>query len=243
MKGVDISHYQKGLTIRQIREAGKDFAIIKVTEGTWLKDAAAFDFYREAYELGFPVGCYCYSHALTGEEAQREARFLLDTIKGSPMPCGVFLDIETPEQRALSSEQLMAVAEGWCGTICKAGYVPGVYGSEGNLWSKLSLDSLPDDCLVWVAHYGRQPVIPCDLWQSSDSGSIGGVSVDTDETRSDRFRMIVEKGFVLSQTAAAGSAEKTPDISGAMALLAGYLQTEAFQKGFLAYIQKTEESE
>ena len=31
MKGVDISHYQKGLTIRQIREAGKDFAIIKVT--------------------------------------------------------------------------------------------------------------------------------------------------------------------------------------------------------------------
>ena len=86
MKGVDISHYQKGLTIRQIREAGKDFAIIKVTEGTWLKDAAAFDFYREAYELGFPVGCYCYSHALTGEEAQREARFLLDTIKGSPCP-------------------------------------------------------------------------------------------------------------------------------------------------------------
>ena len=243
MKGVDISHYQKGLTIRQIREAGKDFAIIKVTEGTWLKDAAAFDFYREAYEMGFPVGCYCYSHALTGEEAQREARFLMDTIKGFPMPCGVFLDIETPEQLALSPEQLMAVAEGWCGTICKAGYVPGVYGSEGNLRSKLSPDSLPDDCLVWVAHYGRQPVIPCDLWQSSDSGSIGGVSVDTDEAGSKRFVALVNRGFGLSQTAPAGSAEKTPDISGAMALLAGYLQTEAFQKGFLTYIQKTEESE
>ena len=243
MKGVDISHYQKGLTIRQIREAGNDFAIIKATEGTRLKDAAAFDFYREAYEMGFPVGCYCYSHALTEEEAQREARFLIDTIKGFPMPCGVFLDIETPEQLALSPEQLMAVAEGWCGTICKAGYVPGLYGSEGNLWSKLSPDSLPDGCLVWIAHYGRVPVIPCDLWQSSNSGSIDGVSVDTDEVCSERFRVLAEKGFGLSQNAPAAPAEKMPDISGAMALLAGYLQTEAFQKGFLTYIQKTEESE
>ena len=48
MKGVDISHYQNGLTIRQIVSSGNEFAIIKPTAGTWLVDAASFDFYREA---------------------------------------------------------------------------------------------------------------------------------------------------------------------------------------------------
>ena len=80
MNGVDISHYQRGLTIRQIREAGKAFAVIKLTEGDRLVDSAAFGFYREAYGLGFPVGCYCYSHALSEEEAAAEAAFLLDTL-------------------------------------------------------------------------------------------------------------------------------------------------------------------
>lgn len=242
MKGVDLSHYQKGLTIRQIRDAGNEFVIIKVTEGTGYRDDAAFDFYREAYETGFPVGCYCYSHALTGEDAQREARFLLDTIKGFPMPCGVFLDMEAPEQLRLVPETLRAVVDAWCGTIFEAGYVPGLYGSEYSIWAKLRPEDLPDGCLAWAAHYGRQPEIPCDLWQSSDSGNIDGVTVDTDEARSDRFRTIVETGFGRSDFLPAISPQKTPDISGAMALMVRYLQTEEFQKGFLTYMQKTEGS-
>lgn len=58
MKGVDISHYQDGITIRQLMDAGMDFAIIKVTEGTAYTDTSAFGFYREAHELGFPLGGY-----------------------------------------------------------------------------------------------------------------------------------------------------------------------------------------
>ena len=57
MKGVDISHYQKGLSIKQIKDAGSEFAIIKLTEGNFLIDSAAFGFYHEAFTLGFPVGC------------------------------------------------------------------------------------------------------------------------------------------------------------------------------------------
>ena len=197
MKGVDLSHYQRGLTIRQVKESGNDFAILKVTEGAWLVDGAAFDFYREAYELGFPVGCYCYSHATTPEQVKTEAAFLLRTINGFPMPCGVFLDVEEPRQLGLPHDALLEVARAWCAAIREAGYTPGLYGSEYNLWAKLGPDELPDGTLVWAARYGRQPDIPCDLWQSSDSGSVEGYDgrVDTDEARSERFMKIVRRGF------------------------------------------------
>ncbi len=239
MKGVDISHYQKGLTIPQIREAGNDFAVIKVTEGTWLRDAAAFEFYREAYEAGFPVGCYCYSHAVTPEDARAEAQFLLQTVKRFPMPCGVFLDMEEPKQLGLAAEKLRAVVEAWCGAITEADYVPGVYGGEGTVWAKLDPDALPEGCLVWAAKWSRTPPdMPCDLWQNSDSGSIGGVTVDTDEARSERFRSIVLAGMPRrpEPADAASSLIKTAE------MLASYLRTPEFERGFLDYVHRTEGS-
>ena len=236
MKGVDISHYQKGLTIRQIREAGGSFAIIKLTEGTWLKDSAAFGFYREAYETGFPVGGYCYSHALTAEDARSEAAFVLDTIRHFPMPCGIYLDVEEPKQLALPPERLGAIVSAWCGAIREAGYVPGVYGSEYGVWTKLDPDRLPDGCLVWVAHYGREPDIPCDLWQTSDSGCIDGIAVDTDAVRSERFRALAEQDFRLPVPAGSAAPASGADV---LAALTAYLQTPAFKQEFRNYMERT----
>lgn len=253
MKGVDISHYQKGLTIQQIKDAGNEFAIIKLTEGNWLKDAAAFDFYREAYELGFPVGCYCYSHALTVEDATNEARFLVDTLNKFPMPCGVFLDMEEPKQLELPKRKLMAVIASWCDTVYQAGYVPGVYSSAGTLWSKISPDEVDDGCLVWVAKWSQTPPdMPCDLWQDSDSGNIDGMTVDTDRARSDRFKTLIETGghdFTYHKQRFEDGAtpepehqpEGKPDISGALGLLAEYLQTDEFLQGFNNYIERSKE--
>ena len=236
MKGVDISHYQKGLTIRQIKDAGCGFVIIKVTEGTELKDEAAVDFYREAYESGFPAGCYCYSHALTPGQARSEARFLLETINGFPMPCGIFLDMEEPGQLTMPKEKLTAIVSAWCGSIREAGYVPGIYGSEYGLWAKLEPAALPDGCLVWVAHYGKEPQIPCDLWQSDNDGRIGGVTVDTDEARSERFRTMAERGF----SAPLQPPEAETTLSGLLERLGAYIRTKEFEQGFLEYIQRTE---
>ena len=245
MKGVDVSHYQKDLTIRQIKAVGCDFAIIKVTEGAWIVDAAAFDFYREAYEMGFPVGCYCYSHATTTEEARSEAQFLLNTINKFPMPCGVFLDIEEPKQLGLSKKKLIEIVEAWCGAIRAEGYTPGIYGSEGTIWAKLGPSQPGSDALVWVAHYGKQPDVPCDLWQSSDSGNIGGVTVDTDEVRSDRLKALVKRGFVSSKLAAStaspeGKASIISGISETLNMLARYLRTDEFIREFSDYIQRSE---
>ena len=212
MNGVDISHYQQGLTIQQIKAAGNDFAIIKLTEGTWLVDKSSFDFYREAYELGFPVGCYCYSHAINAQQAMAEAAYLMDALRGFPMPCGVFLDIEEPKQLDLPHDDLLNVIRGWCAGIGGKGYIPGVYGSEGNLWAKISPDELPS-CLVWVAKWSDTPPdLPCDLWQNSDHGRIEGYSgnVDTDAAMSDYFKALVSRGFQKKEAPTTGGDVTAP---------------------------------
>lgn len=236
MKGVDISHYQNGLTIRQVKDSGYEFAVIKLTEGTWLIDAAAFGFYREAYELGFPVGCYCYSHAVNAQQAMAEAAFLLDAINGFPMPCGIFLDIEEPKMLELDHDAILNVIRGWCAGIGGKGYIPGVYSSEGTLWSKISPEELPDGTYVWVAKWSEtQPNTPCDLWQNSDNGRVDDYDgpVDTDVARSERFVTLVEQGRASSRL--------PQDISRTLVLLANYLQTEEFAENFQKYIEKEAE--
>lgn len=241
MKGVDISHYQGGLTIRQLKDAGMEFAIIKLTEGTGYVDPSSFEFYKEAYELGFPVGCYCYSHAVNAQQAMAEAAFLADAINGFPMPCGIFLDVEEPKQLGLDHDALLDMLYAWCTGIAQHGYVPGIYGSEGNLWAKISPDELPEGTLVWVARWGdTQPDTPCDLWQNSDSGRVEGYDgpVDTDIARSESFRALVLRGPGGSgavPAAASDSPHASSDITGALALLAGYLRTDAFAEGFRKY--------
>lgn len=247
MKGVDISHYQKGLTIRQLKQAGYDFAIIKLTEGVDIVDKAAFDFYREAYELGFPVGGYCYSHAVTAKEAAAEAGHLLDTLNGFPMPLGIYLDVEEPKQLSLPHDALLAVLDAWCDGIAQHGYLPGVYGSEGNLWAKIRPEELPEGTLVWVAKWSsNQPSTPCDLWQTSDSGRVDGFSgnVDTDETRGGRL-----EGLIRAFPGYRPVEDKPPDVAHDTGstdpvelvndLLLSYLQTTEFRESFSEYVKNS----
>jgi GH25 family lysozyme M1 (1,4-beta-N-acetylmuramidase) len=246
MRGVDISHYQKGLTIRQLKDAGYDFAIIKLTEGVDIADKAAFDFYREAYELGFPVGCYCYSHATSAKEAAAEAGHLLDTLNRFPMPLGIYLDVEEPKQLELPQDTLLDVLDAWCNGIAQHGYIPGVYGSEGNLWAKVKPDELPNGTMIWVAKWSQTPPnTPCDLWQTSDSGRVDGYSgpVDTDETRGSRL-----EGLLLGFAGYKPVEYEPPDVapSGvtdpvelACELLLAYLQSGEFQEGFAEYVKNS----
>ena len=73
MRGIDISHYQKGLDIGVLPTAGFDFAILKITEGSSHADETAPSFYMRARAAGIPVGGYCYSRALTPEAARPSA--------------------------------------------------------------------------------------------------------------------------------------------------------------------------
>lgn len=240
MRGIDISHYQEGLDIEKLAGGDLEFVILKITEGTDYQDGAAPDFYMAAKKAGIPVGGYCYSHALTAEDARAEARFIVSTLRGFPAPLGLYLDIEEEEQLALPAETLYQIVRAWCAEIRNAGYTPGVYGSEGTLFAKINANLLPVGCLVWVAKWsGNPPNTPCDLWQCSDSGTVPGYNgpVDMDAARSAAFANLV-RGLAPDACPIDGPCEqeKEPEVSGAFALLAEYMQTEEFQRGYVAFV-------
>ena len=241
MIGADISNHQRGLTMDELKAEGVEFVIIKATQGTHFIDPCGAEFYAEVCAAGLPAGVYCYSEATTPEDAEAEARFLLAAICGHPMPCGVWLDVETSQQLRLSTDQLTCTVAAWCRVIRAAGYTPGIYSSELSAWPKIERKALRDDVLVWVAHYGKKPAMDCDLWQYTDQHPLPGheFTLDVDLALSERFKAMVNAARASPAPPAETPAEteKAPDISGALAQLAAYLQTEDFRAGFLKFLE------
>jgi len=242
MIGADISSWQRGLTMAELKDKGVEFVIIKATQGTHYTDPCGADFYMAAREAGLPMGVYSYSEAVTPEAARGEARYLLNRINGFAQPCGVFMDVETPEQLRLPGYQLQETVAAWCDVIRAAGYRPGVYSSELSAWSRLDPADL-GDALVWVAHYGKAPDMPCDIWQFSESGTIPGreFKLDLDMVISDRFAAIVRDAAAASTAVPPPSPDTlggpSPAITGALQLLADYIRTPAFEQSFLKYME------
>ena len=192
MNGIDISNYQAGLDLAKAKAGGVEYAILKLSEGRTIADASFDSFYAQATACGLPVGAYVYSHALNPSDAIAEVNYALSLLKGRKLPLGLYMDVETYNQMSLSKQQLVDTCKAFCSAVEAAGYISGLYGSEYNLWTRVD----PNDCgdtIVWVAHYGREPDCPCDLWQYSDKGSISTYNgpVDLDGVRSLRFTEMV----------------------------------------------------
>lgn len=195
-RGIDISSWQEGLNLASIKKQGAEFVILKIGEGRTVTDRCFGDFYRAAWEAGIPVGAYYFSHATTEQSAIEEAKRALALADGRPLPLGIYMDVESSEQLALSDSALTAVVKAFCDTIRAGGYRPGAYGSEGNLWAKVGPSYLGEDVLVWVAAWSSSPPRMGDVWQFSDSLRFAGFTgyVDGDQALSERFEQMIAGG-------------------------------------------------
>lgn len=192
MNGVDISHYQDGLNIANLPNDGYKFAILKLSEGHTIADPCFDKFYAACQQYKIPAGAYVFSYATTEAAAIAEANYALSLLKGRRLDLGIYMDVETTDQMSCARGQLDKAVRAFCKTVEDAGYKSGIYGSEYNLWRRVDPESFGDS-FIWVAHYGKQPEIPCDIWQSSDNGSVSGFkgAVDVDVARSARFKEII----------------------------------------------------
>ena len=104
MNGIDISAYQGNVNGRKIREAGIEFAIIRVTDKNNKEDTAFKENYRQCSNAGISIGVYKFSYALSKSAAAAEAEKTLELIRDKKISCGVWLDLEWEKQRQLGSK-------------------------------------------------------------------------------------------------------------------------------------------
>lgn len=193
--GIDVSYYQGNIDWKKVKNSGVEFVIIRVgyrgygSAGTLVEDPKFKTYLDGATKAGLKVGVYFYTQAITTAEAQEEAKFVLDRIKGYSLQMPVYYDIESVDydtgrldSAGLSKAQKTALCTAFCDTIIKSGYSAGVYANY--TWLNYYIDGagLGKKYPIWLAHYTSNTNYDqrMDMWQYSGSGTVSGISAYTD---------------------------------------------------------------
>ena len=193
-KGFDISHHQDitANEMKQAKEDGYTFVIIRATHGTDSVDKKFFQHYNAAKEAGMKIGVYAFYYYADKAKSALETKNLLRTIKGLKFDLPVFIDFENRGEYfkgkhlgLLNDEETTNRALSAIGEIQKAGFVAGIYADVDWLKNEMYMSKIPENVIVWAADWhgkldynGR-----CEIRQDSSKATISGIgtgSVDRD---------------------------------------------------------------
>lgn len=174
LEGIDISHYQAGLSIAK---ADPDFAIMKATDGTWMVDDHCDGFVQQCKKNGTLYGVY---HFWQGSPSS-EADFFVKNVSGYVGEAVLVLDFEGSQATSVSE------AKAWLDRVYdKTGVRPLIYMSQ-SVTNEFNWSSVSKDYALWVARYGSSSYgstgawkAPA-MWQYTSSGSVPGYSGNVDK--------------------------------------------------------------
>ena len=191
LQGIDVSGYQKDIDWQKVKDAGIDFAILKIGNinarepDGWYTDSYFQRNVTECERLGIPYGVYAYSYAKNADDAVKGANHIIALLEGHKPTLPVYLDLE---DNSIKDTDHASIAKAFCNMISAAGYTPGIYASAS--WFK---NILTDPCFtnsgwgIWTAQYwygqrydaslGLGPEYPAkfDCWQYSILSTVPGI--------------------------------------------------------------------
>lgn len=191
MRVIDVSKYNGAISWRKVANSC-DGAIIRVGyrgygSGRLVVDEKFKANIEAAKSAGVPIGVYFVTQAVNVSEAEEEARFTMDLVKGYNLSFPIFIDSEDGNNGAgradrgkLSRFNRTAILKAFCEEIQKNGYIAGVYAGE--YWTKTYLDvNLLTKYYLWIAKYSTsKPSVPFNAWQYTDAGKIDGIIGNVD---------------------------------------------------------------
>ena len=210
-KGIDISKYQAGIDLNNIKNNGYDFVIIRAGYTGWgdgeskSADPSFEEFYSKAKAAGLGVGAYYFTIATSYNEGVDEANWLYNNcLKGKQFDYPIYIDVEddTGKKYYLRNAGKDATTQGikgFCETLEKLGYYVGIYASDiSGFKEMMNIDELKDYD-KWVARYGKKPeyVTEYGMWQTTSSGKVNGYSgnLDLNEAYKDYPSIIKSNGL------------------------------------------------
>lgn len=192
--GIDVSHWQKEIDWEQVKESGVEFAMIRLGYRGYEKGGIGLDTYATknldgAIAAGLDVGVYFFSQALTPQEAEEEAYFVVNQLEpyAEHITMPVVFDWEhVTDEDARTADMrdpdiLTDCTITFLQTIEAAGYEPMVYFNRTQSWKYLNLEEVKD-YEFWLAAYTQRMKFPykIKMWQYTNTGKVPGVEGDCD---------------------------------------------------------------
>lgn len=190
-KGIDVSKYQGKINWNAVRDEGIEYAFIRLGLRGYESGKLVLDeFYdanmKGANEAGVGAGVYFFTQAVTVEEAQEEAAFVIEHLAGYDVTCPVVFDVERisgGKGRAdqITREERTAITIAFCEAVKAAGYTPMIYGNVICFTQLLDMTRL-NDYEKWYAFYDDYMYMPYDVscWQYTEKGRVDGISNNVD---------------------------------------------------------------
>lgn len=193
IKGIDISHHQRGLKMSSVKKAGFEYVILRVgysgsSNHSQMMDETFAGFYKAAREQGLYIGAYFYGCAFTKEEAEEEGAFVNRVLKPYDLDLPVYYDIEGD----MLSKHKDSIPELIASFGSELDNRFGVYMSDSPITSVIPYLN-KRGISVWVARYGAKPRNSYDIWQYSSSTKIDGITVDTNTAECADLKKLLKK--------------------------------------------------
>ena len=133
------------------------------------------------------MGVYFFSQAITPEEAEAEAAYVLNAVEGYEIAYPIAFDWEPitsgsgARTESLDNRTLTQCAAAFCAKVREAGYTPAVYFNQSLGYLRYDLRELTD-YILWLAEYDTKPdfYYHFDLWQYTHTGQVAGIQGDVD---------------------------------------------------------------
>ena len=192
LAGVDVSTYNGDIDWAAVKADGISFAMIRLgfrgygESGKLVLDDKFIQNIQGATQAGLDVGVYFFSQAITVDEAEEEAEFVLSALEGYSVTYPVVFDLEAIDYDAARTDNLTVetatqVTQAFCQRIAQAGYRPMIYGNVAWMMDCINLTQLTQYEL-WLAQYQSTPTFPYQfhLWQYSHQGTVAGIQGNVD---------------------------------------------------------------
>ena len=189
--GIDVSEWQGDIDWQQVKDAGIEFAIIRLgyrrsETGELSTDEKALTNLQGAAEAGIPTGAYFFSQAISTKEALEEAEYALSLLEGYTLTYPLIYDWEYLGEEARTADvdarTLTDCIKTFCSRVEEAGFQSMIYFNPHFHENEvLYLEELTD-YHFWLAMYDTQMDYPyqIDMWQYSCTGTVPGITGEVD---------------------------------------------------------------
>lgn len=154
-KGIDVAKWNGTINWPNVKRAGIDFAILKVTIKSNAKEPTFDRNFEGCTNNNIKIGGYRYVYATTVDAARKEAEGVLAALNGRKLPYGMWLDMEDASIKGLGKSMLNKIIDTEAEIYRSAGYGVGIYCNRDWYQNVLDTNYLTQHYIFWMADYGK----------------------------------------------------------------------------------------